>query len=101
MREKLDKKKVELAERQAKFYDESFGAGVHVGWNHCQSELLPLIEEMREALEFYASQKHAGKNQCEYETDEGELVRIHLSGHVETGWRAHQALEKLKKWEES
>jgi hypothetical protein len=101
MREKLNKKRDELVKKARSLYGAQVSSGIFNGWLSCQDELLPLIEEMREALEFYFSREHTGANQAPHETENRGLVKIYWAGDFEPGWRAHQALDKLKKWEES
>ena len=97
MREKLNKKREELVKKARSLYGEQVSSGIFNGWLSCQDELLPLIEEMREALEFYAASWEVG-------TLGKELVARPFESNldfIEVHCLAHKALEKLKKWEES
>jgi hypothetical protein len=74
--------------------------GFEIGFNACQSELLPLIEEMRGVLEFYGDfHNWHGSPGCKIKnTDRERVSKIYK--HVWSGGKkARECLTKLQEYE--
>jgi hypothetical protein len=75
------------------------------GFDYCQSELLPLIEEMRGALEFYSAKEYWSSclsNGGIFDEQDGDHVECFYNPDLngeDQGSRAREVIVKLQEYE--
>jgi len=84
---------------QAKFYYKDNLEYWKFGWNECTAELLPIIEELKKALEYYAApdtwSTNSGKIGITPINEDWENVPGSVDYRMAGGKKARDALKKL------